>query len=175
MRPSVVPGGPARRKEFPGAAGTLSALKPPGRWRTLGRCGKRAEWPTVSAGRSALTQPSPSERPETGAADRRTLTRHPCILDLLCSPAGGRAGLERTGSALNLSQTGVCLEMNQPFELGTNLQLRIANPLTDAFCIALGQVVNVSQLPDGTWAMGCRFAHELSADQVKALVSRPGE
>jgi hypothetical protein len=106
----------------------------------------------------------------TAFIERRVWVRFPCNLDTSCHPVGQSAELKWPGTVQNISQGGVCLRLNRRFECGTILTVQLQDPNGTPSGTHLARVVHLHADGHGEWLMGCAFIHELSEDELHALV-----
>lgn len=110
---------------------------------------------------------SPRDSTATTAKERRILKRFPCGQSAACQP------MERVdpwvGKVVNISQTGICLELSRRFEPGAILQVAI--PAKEAERNVVVRVIWVKKLADKLWQLGCHYDFPLYEFEVDGLRS----
>src|SRR5437868_5613632 len=106
---------------------------------------------------------------EASAADRRRAERFATDVETACQPVGPLGGSAWPARIQNVSQTGLALVSDRRFERGTLLSVDLEDPEGGAARTVLARVVHVRAQEDGLWFMGCAFASELEAEELKQL------
>jgi serine/threonine-protein kinase len=108
-------------------------------------------------------RPSPTKKPEKRAKKRYSAKR-----SSTCQALPGRRSQEVwEGEVINLSENGLCLEVDRRFERGAMLSIGLqaaANSRSVIGCVAW-----VDQLAPKKWRVGCRLAESLSEPEIEAL------
>jgi hypothetical protein len=78
--------------------------------------------------------------------------------------------LRRSASARNLSANGVGLSVGHRLEPGTVLILQLPAEGAGPGRTTLARVVRVCRQEDGSWFVGCRFARELTDEELTAAL-----
>jgi hypothetical protein len=101
-------------------------------------------------------------------SDRRAKNRYASRKSGTCDKLVGRSGQPWTGSVVDISQDGVCLQLNRRFERGALLTIRFeAGPDLQHSMIAC--VKWVKQATSKSWRVGCQFAQALSESELNSL------
>jgi len=110
------------------------------------------------------------EKTQAAAGDSRTWVRHSARGTVEYEILPGDDGPPRTARLVNLSPAGVGLLVDEKLEPGTALTvfLRRIDDQTDRPLLAC--VVYQTERPDGTWAVGCNFLHELGEKELDELL-----
>jgi hypothetical protein len=110
------------------------------------------------------------EKTQAAAGDSRTWVRHPARGTVEYEILPGDDSAPRTARLVNLSPAGVGLQVDEKLEPGTALTvfLKRIDDQTDRPMLAC--VVYQAERPDGTWAVGCNFLHELGEKDLDELL-----
>jgi hypothetical protein len=102
----------------------------------------------------------------------RIYPRLPCDVPTACQPtsAWGRKDSRWSATISDVSPGGVRLIVRRRFEAGVGLGIELPGRDGEEPYTVLAKVIHVKALPDGAWALGCKFISELSEDEVHALV-----
>ena len=103
------------------------------------------------------------------AMQRRTAVRYRCAL----ATAGRLAlpgGVTLETWILNLSETGIGLNLDRPLEPGTALVVHLRGPTPGAEVELPARVVHATSEPDNSWRIGCVFDRRLKAAALAALL-----
>jgi serine/threonine protein kinase len=84
-----------------------------------------------------------------------------------CQPLQGRRKGLWQGQVINLSENGLCLEVNRRFERGVMLSVELQAHASSRSVIAC--VAWVQQLGPKQWKLGCRLAEALSEVEIDTL------
>src|SRR4051812_35795513 len=105
------------------------------------------------------------------SADCRVYTRLACCLMTACQPtsAWGRKDSRWEAAITDISQGGLRLIVRRRFEPGAGLGIELPGHDGGEPYIVLAKVVHVGALPDGSWALGCKFISELGEDELENL------
>src|SRR4051812_43411921 len=94
---------------------------------------------------------------ESVPEDRRVWVRHPCAVETTLRPAGD-PGTERVDArVMDISQGGIQLTVNRPFESGDLLSVELPGPEQSPACTVLTYVVRVDEIGPTAWSLGCTF------------------
>jgi hypothetical protein len=103
------------------------------------------------------------------AMQRRTAVRYRCAL-----ATAGRLSLPGGDTLetwiLNLSETGIGLNLARPLEPDTPLVVHLRGPTPGAEVELPARVVHTTPEPDNTWRVGCVFDRRLKAEALAALL-----
>ncbi|MBI3410868.1 MAG: protein kinase [Planctomycetes bacterium] len=114
---------------------------------------------SAAAAANAINARADSSAPQAPASgkERRILKRYPCGQSAACQP------MERVvpwvGKVVNISQTGLCVELPRRFEPGAILQ--IALPAKDTERNVIVRVMWVKRQAEKLWQMGCQYDYPL--------------
>jgi hypothetical protein len=102
----------------------------------------------------------------------RVYSRQACNLSAACLPvsAWGRKDARWPATISDISQGGIRLIVARRFEPGAGLGIELPGTAGEEPYTVLAKVVHVQGLPDGSWALGCKFISELSEDEVQRLL-----
>jgi hypothetical protein len=111
-----------------------------------------------------------ARRERTTNGDQRTWVRYPChaqaLYHIVRSPEES-AG--RTATVVNISPSGIALEVEQSLHVGELLNLELSRDGVLVLTI-LASVVRTGTGQNGTHLAGCNFIRELADDQVLTLL-----
>ncbi len=103
------------------------------------------------------------------AMQRRTAVRYRCAL-----ATAGRlslpGGVVVDTWILNLSETGIGLNLASPLEAGTPLVVHMRGPSAGPEVALAARVVHATPEPDGSWRVGCVFDRRLKAEALAELL-----
>jgi hypothetical protein len=102
--------------------------------------------------------------------DQRGWQRFPCQAHVSCQSIRAPEGPPCQAKALNVSASGLALEIDAPLEAGDLLSLEMRDAGGRAVLTTLASVVRVTVPESGPRTLGCNFIHELSADHLQALL-----
>lgn len=110
------------------------------------------------------------EKTQATAGDQRAWVRHTARGQAEYEILPGDSEPARSARLINLSPAGVGLQVDEKLEPGTALTvfLRRTDGKTDRPLLAC--VVYQTERPDGTWAVGCNFLHELGEKELDELL-----
>jgi hypothetical protein len=126
---------------------------------------RTASWWRRLTGR---TQAASATATLPAADDRRNWVRHPASLRALVWPASDPGSEPYAAEVDDVSQGGVKVVVDKPFELGTLLNVGLTCPQAPAMTL-LACVVHCQQGPAGQWAVGCTFSAELNEKDLPGL------
>ncbi len=110
-------------------------------------------------------------RAVTGAgADQRVWKRYECQLTARYTRIGDEAAPPAGGRVLNISASGIGLQLSAPVEPGTLLNLTLHRPDGQPVRTILACVVHSTWRTNGEVAVGCNFIRELAEEELRALV-----
>jgi len=116
-----------------------------------------------------LTRRTNPERTMSNQDERRVWVRHPAELPTTVEPAGVAVGQSLPGLVRDISQGGIKLEIDQPFEEGDLLTVGLVGPAGHSPLTVLACVVHCAPAGAGRWSLGCSFAQELSDADLRAF------
>ena len=99
--------------------------------------------------------------------ERRASVRHPAALTSLCRAIGGPIGIRWLARVRDLSTLGIGLVAPQRLQPGTLLEIDLKAPSGSQVRTPLARVVHAEEEGNGTWAIGCAFAAELSPAELR--------
>jgi hypothetical protein len=110
------------------------------------------------------------EKTPAAAGDSRAWVRHSARGTCEYEVLAGDDGPARTARLVNLSPAGIGLLVDEKLEPGTALTvfLKRIDDQTDRPLLAC--VVYQTERPDGMWAVGCNFLHELGEKELDELL-----
>jgi PilZ domain len=104
-------------------------------------------------------------------SDRRAWVRFPCDLGSSCCASAGDDRTRWTARMQDISRGGARVVVDRRFEPGTILNIQVeAAAREDIPSVLLARVVHVKAESGGFWALGCRFARELTEKDLYVLV-----
>jgi hypothetical protein len=113
-----------------------------------------------------------SERGGRLPSERRAAVRHLCNLDTLFQPGEGRLDLVWWFARVrNISTEGIALLLGRRFEVGATLAIALQGQVQDVSRTIEARVVHASEVENGNWVVGCRFATPLTEAELKALLT----
>jgi serine/threonine protein kinase len=104
---------------------------------------------------------------EMSQREQRTKKRYPARRASTCQPLREHGDKLWVGQVVNISEVGLCLELNRRFERGVMLSVQLdaqSNQRSVIACVAW-----VRQLGPDSWKLGCRLAQPLSELEIHAL------
>ncbi len=89
-----------------------------------------------------------------------------------CQPtsAWGKKDARWSAAITDVSQGGIRLVVCRRFEPGTGLGVEFPGQSGEEPYMVLAKVIHVRALPDGSWALGCKFISELGEDELRRLI-----
>jgi hypothetical protein len=111
-----------------------------------------------------------AQRVRPTAPDCRRWVRFPCSVETVCYTWETVPGEQRPARILNVSAGGIGLLLPCQFPVGTllNFEVPVANGRTVRRLLV--RVVRALEHTRGDWFLGCEFAHQLSDEELKALL-----
>jgi hypothetical protein len=110
------------------------------------------------------------EKTPTSGPDQRAWVRHPARGTISYRHVPDDHAPVRSAELVDLSPAGVGLLANERLEAGTAVTLAMHAHDGRPGREMLACVVYLADRPDGKWAVGCNFLHELSEKQLTELV-----
>jgi hypothetical protein len=110
------------------------------------------------------------EKTQAAAGDSRAWVRHSARGAVEYEVLPGDDGPPRTAHLVNLSPAGVGLLTAEKLEPGTALTVSLKRVDDQPDRALLACVVYQTERPDGMWAVGCNFLHELSETELDELL-----
>jgi hypothetical protein len=104
----------------------------------------------------------------TPREQRRASIRYPTHLASACRRPGS-SDSPVTATIQNISLGGLNLIVDQPFESGALLEVRIDSDLSDTPEKLLVRVIHVSAQADGRWSLGCAFTRPVEELSLRNL------
>ena len=129
--------------------------------------------PVVPPMPEQLVQTADSIPTDMSPLECRVHTRNACELPATCLPTSswGRKEAQWPATITDLSVGGVRLIVRRRFEPGSGLGVELPGHDGEEPYTGLAKVVRVCALPDGSWALGCKFISELSEDELQGLLN----
>jgi hypothetical protein len=109
---------------------------------------------------------------EAGQDDRRVWVRFPSSVQTTLQPAHGGDAERLSARVRDISRGGIRLLVETAFEPGALISVELPDPSGESSYIVLAYVIHASAADDGTWALGCTFARELSDEDLEAFGGR---
>jgi hypothetical protein len=117
---------------------------------------------------------SVAEGPQTPASslECRVYTRRTTELIASCHPvsAWGRKDSRWVANISDVSLGGIRLIVRRRFEPGSGLGIELPGRAGEEPYTVLAKVIHVQALPDGCWALGCKFISDLGEDELEHLL-----
>ncbi len=111
---------------------------------------------------------SPSDTPD----DRRAWVRHTCDLDSLCLPPRNGTVTQWSARIRDVSRGGIQLVLNHWIVPGTVLTIQLEGDDGAPSLDLSVQVIFAMAMPEGKWALGCRFTKHLSEDELDEILRK---
>jgi serine/threonine protein kinase len=114
---------------------------------------------------------APGRRVSRGTAhsEKRAKQRRPSTRQTSCFALARSVGKSWRGRTVNISETGVCLELNRRFEPGAILTFTLGDPGQSRNSL-VAQVKWVRQVGPRVWQVGCRFDQHLCDFELNDLL-----
>jgi hypothetical protein len=109
------------------------------------------------------------EREQLVGMQRRTAVRYRCALATVGRLELADGGILETW-ILNLSETGIGLNLPHPLEAGTPVVIHLRGPAAGATVALAARVVHATPEPDASFRIGCAFVERLKPDALAALL-----
>jgi eukaryotic-like serine/threonine-protein kinase len=116
----------------------------------------------------ATPEPVPETPAQAAQRRRRTKERYPSQHGTRCRPLQRSPDTSWEGQVVNVSQGGVCLELNRRFEPGTWLTIVLDGQKT-SHCTLVVRVIWVQKDSPKHWKIGCQFDHPLCEFELQEL------
>jgi serine/threonine protein kinase len=115
----------------------------------------------------ALAEPQPVavSVKEASGRDRRRKTRVATRVGAACKPFDRSTAMSWRGSLVNISETGLCLQLNRTFEPGTNIMISVGGAKLHRRSL-VARVMWVQKCSAGVWHIGCHYDQPLSSQEV---------
>jgi hypothetical protein len=114
-----------------------------------------------------------ARRERHGASDKREWKRYPCNVSSTYQLVAADDQTAYPAKVLNISASGVGLQVNRFVENGALLSVELHNSAGTTERTMLACVVHVNHLAEGEgegeWALGCNFIRSLAEEDLKAL------
>jgi hypothetical protein len=111
-----------------------------------------------------------AQRVRPRGPDNRRWTRFPCDVETVCYMAETAPGERRPARVVDISAGGIGLLLPCQFAVGTLLYFELPPVRGQRSNKALVRVVRAVERADGTWFLGCEFARQLSAEELRELL-----
>ena len=121
----------------------------------------------VSSPDASAVEASP-EVPEASETERRIAKRFSSRKSTSCVPLQRKKGADWSGAVVNISETGLCLELKRRFEPRSILTVVLEGEGTKRRSLVVRVMWVKKQGPD-TWQMGCCFDQPLCPFEVEEL------
>ncbi|HWY85979.1 MAG TPA: serine/threonine-protein kinase [Gemmataceae bacterium] len=124
---------------------------------------------TVTIRSAPANSPMAAEAEIQGGAgnrNRRSKKRYPSQISITCNKLQKPPPEPWVTKVLDISETGICLELNRRFERGVLLKILLEEgPILQHSVVAC--VMWVKQLAPKSWKVGCRFARPISEIDIQ--------
>ena len=111
--------------------------------------------------------PEPAPKKATGS-DRRRAPRVSVTIGAACRPLERNADAAWRGSLVNISETGMCLELRRKFEPGALLSVSLGGRKHRRRSL-LARVMWVKRAESGRWHLGCHYDQPLREGEIEDL------
>lgn len=111
-----------------------------------------------------------ARREKAPASDNRSFIRYSGELRATYERVDAPGTPPRAADVANISATGIGLRINSPLEIGALLNLNLLGAAGAATRRILACVVHVTSVPGQSCVLGCNFIHELSEEDLSALL-----
>jgi serine/threonine protein kinase len=138
---------------------------------------------SVEAFLKALEPPKPEKKRGSGAHARpkwpalgpehRAKKRYPCGRKTACRALEWTPGESWSGQVVNISETGLCLELSRRFEPGSILTIVLNGQVSQRRSV-LVRIVWVEQVTKRLWRMGCQYDQPLCDFEVQEMSGAEG-
>jgi c-di-GMP-binding flagellar brake protein YcgR len=102
--------------------------------------------------------------------DQRGWVRFPCPVHATYAAVREQEGEHRPARVVNVSPTGIGLEVEREMDVGTLLSVEMRGTGDAAALTMLASVVRITEQTDGKWTLGCNFIRELSEAEMVSLL-----
>ena len=149
-----------RAERFASVREFLEALaEPPSIEVSVTKCARDSERGKSERGASTLAES------EAAGRDRRRKTRVPTQVGAACKPFDRSTAMSWRGSLVNISETGLCLQLNRKFEPGTNIMISMGGEKLHLRSL-VARVMWVEKCSPRVWRIGCQYDQPLSSQEV---------
>src|SRR5262249_47253303 len=97
---------------------------------------------------------------------------HACDLDTLCLPPRNGTVKEWSARIRDISCGGMQLVLDHWIVPGTVLTIHLEEDGGEALLSLSVQVIFAMAMPEGKWALGCRFLKHLTAEELEEILRR---
>jgi c-di-GMP-binding flagellar brake protein YcgR len=111
-----------------------------------------------------------ARRVEPGEADQRRWKRFACDHPSQYQVVGDPENRSYSAQILNISASGIGLQVNHPLEAGALLSLDLLDREGQPVRSILACVVHTTLRASGECALGCNFIRELAEDELRSLL-----
>jgi len=111
---------------------------------------------------------APAAPEQATRPDRRRAPRVAVSIGAACRPAERSAEVAWRGSLVNISETGMCLELARKFEPGALLSISLGGKKHRRRSL-LARVMWVKRAESGRWFHGCRYDQPLRDGEIQDL------
>jgi hypothetical protein len=116
-----------------------------------------------------MIAPNPADMPE--GSERRAWVRFPCDLGSSCCASAGDDRTRWSARMQDISRGGARVIVDRRFEPGTILNIQVEAAAREEIPpVLLARVEHVHAESGGFWALGCRFARELTEKDLHVLL-----
>jgi hypothetical protein len=104
--------------------------------------------------------------------DQREVQRLTCDIAANFQLVAGEDQVPQSARVLNISASGVGLQVDGAIENGALLSLELRNTAATFEKTVLACVVHVTRQPQHSWILGCNFIRSISEDDLRALLTQ---
>lgn len=102
--------------------------------------------------------------------ERRVDSRFSIELEAKCRAVANRAGQRWDALIVDLSVSGICMQMSRRFEVGSVLEVFFSNDEEDSAVTHLVRVRWLKSTEKNGWMFGCEFVNTINEDQVQSIL-----
>jgi hypothetical protein len=111
-----------------------------------------------------------AQRTQTDSADQRRWKRFDCKMKALYQLVGDEPAPPVPARVLNISASGIGLQVSEPLEAGSLLNLDLQDEDGIPVRSILACIVHTTTRTQGECAIGCNFIRQLAEDELKSLI-----
>ncbi len=111
-----------------------------------------------------------ARRLDPGTMEQRRWERHPSTLSAQFQLVGETESSPQTAQVLNISASGIGLQVSQPVDAGSLLSVDLIGRDQQLVRSILACVVHTTARTNGEVAVGCNFIRELAEDELRLLL-----
>jgi serine/threonine protein kinase len=115
--------------------------------------------------------PVQADEGKAAPGEQRAAPRYPCVLPAACRPFP-ESGQPWSGHVLDISRTGIHLQLARRFEPGVLLRVELADDSPEFSASWLARVRWVRQTAADCWSIGCALCRPLCEDELMTYVEQ---